>query len=271
LHSGGDDIFQRPVNPYFQNGGVTIYHGDCLDVMAQLSPESVDMVAADLPYGSTACKWDSVINLDALWKEYSRITKPHAALCFTACQPFTSRLVMSNPRWFRYEWVWQKNRASNFLNAKKQPKKVHESILTFSRNAPRYFAQKTFGHQPINRASRRANSSTVYRTHKASTNSAGDTTRWPKSILNFRCIDNISKERVHPTQKPVELYQYLINTYTLVGETVLDNCSGSGTAGVACLRLGRRAILIESDESYCEKSVARIMKELEQPGLFAAA
>jgi DNA modification methylase len=248
---------------YFQSSFLTVHHGDCMKVMPTLDRVSVALVASDLPYGMTACKWDSGLNLEQLWANYNRVLKPDGAVVLTASQPFTSELVVSNKPWFRYEWIWRKNRSSNFLNAKKQPLKAHESVLVFAPGAPRYFAQKTAGHVPINRAYRRASSSTLYRDHMASVNNGGDTTRWPTTILEVKCLDNISKERVHPTQKPVALFEYLIRTYTREGETVLDNCAGSGTAAIACRNAGRHCVLIEREEKYCEQ----IVKRLTQGGL----
>lgn len=252
------------MKPYYHDEFLTVYHGNCLKIMPLLEPQSVHLVAADLPYGTTNCAWDSKIDLKLLWEQYERIGTPAATLCFTASQPFTSQLVVSKMEWFRHEWIWKKNRSSNFLNAKKQPLKSHESVLIFSQNPPRYFAQKTNGHVPINRAYRKANSSTLYRAHLDSVNNGGDTTRWPTSILEIKCLDNISKERVHPTQKPVALFEYFIRTYSLPGETVLDNCAGSGTVAIACRNAMRKCILIEREEAYCEKIVKRLQQEVLQ-------
>lgn len=235
-----------------------------MEIMQSLDPVSIDLVAADLPYGTTSCKWDSVLNLEQLWAHYSRLITPSGTFCFTASQPFTSQLVVSKLNWFRHEWIWKKNRSSNFLNAKKQPLKGHESVLIFSPAAPRYFAQKTSGHTPINRAYRRANSSTVYRAHMDSINNGGDTTRWPNSVIEIKCLDNISKERFHPTQKPVALMEYFIRTYSKAGETVLDNCSGNGTVAIACRNANRKCVLIERDEKFCEQTVKRLHQQVLQ-------
>ncbi len=247
------------MKPYYDDGrGIVLYHGNCMELMPKLEVGSVDLVVADLPYGTTACKWDSILDLKTLWLHYQWLLKKHGALCFTASQPFTSQLVVSQIEWFRHEWIWRKNRSSNFLNAKKQPLKGHESVLIFSPNAPRYFAQKTTGHIPINRAYRKENSSTLYRAHLDSVNNGGDTTRWPNSVLEIKCLDNISKERVHPTQKPVALFEYFIRTYSNPGETILDNCAGSGTVAIACRNSNRKCVMIERELKYCQSIVKRL-------------
>lgn len=251
------------MKPYYDDGkGIVIYHGDCLEIMSHLKSSSIDFVLTDLPYGCTASKWDSKINFEELWDSYRHLLKENTTLCFTASQPFTSQLVVSKLEWFRHEWIWKKNRSSNFLNANRQPLKIHESVLIFSENAPRYFPQKTNGHEPIKKAHRKSNSSELYRSHRDSINNFGSTKRYPKTIIEIKSVDNISKERFHSTQKPVALFEYFIRTYTQPLDVVLDNCAGSGTTAIACRNAGRKCVLIEIDEKYCEISALRISKEL---------
>jgi len=229
----------------------TLLHGDCLDLLQSLPDASVDMIAADLPYGTTACKWDSVIPFEPLWAQYRRVLKPRAAAVLTASQPFTSALVVSNLKGFRYQWVWQKERPSNPQLAKLQPLKVHEDVLVFSAESPRYFPQ---GLREIPESDRRV--------HRPERNSLGHCKRkpytqthtgYPKSIQAFA-----SERGLHPTQKPVALMEYLIRTYTCPGDTVLDNCMGSGTTGVAAMNTGRRFVGMEREAEYFEIARSRI-------------
>lgn len=252
------------MKPYYQESGVTIYHGKCEKVMPLIDKGSIGLVACDLPYGQTAAKWDSQVDFDMLWNNYRRVLSADGAVVLTATQPFSSQLVCSNPKWFRHEWVWRKNRASNFLNAKSSPLRVHETVLVFAPNAARYFPQKTNGHTPVNFARRRANSSPLYRSHGASVNNAGATDRFPLTVQDFDCVDNISAGRFHPTQKPVALFEYFIRSYSLAGETVLDNCAGSGTTAVAAKNCGRKCILIEQEERFCEIAAKRLAQEVLQ-------
>ncbi|MFZ9893488.1 MAG: DNA-methyltransferase [Candidatus Nanopelagicaceae bacterium] len=228
-----------------------IMQGDCLELMRQIPDGSVDMVLCDLPYGTTACAWDAVIPFDRLWAEYRRVTKSNAAIVLTASQPFTTTLAASNLREFKYQWVWQKQRPSNPQLAKLQPLKVHEDVLVFARGKIGYAPQ---GLVEIPESKRKV--------HKPETNSLGHCSRkpyvqthtgYPKSIISFP-----SERGLHPTQKPVALMEYLILTYTNRGDTVLDNCMGSGTTGVACANTGRQFIGIEMDSEYFQIAKARI-------------
>jgi site-specific DNA-methyltransferase (adenine-specific) len=180
-----------------------------------------------------------------MWSELKRIIKPRGAIVFTASQPFTSALVMSNPSWFRHEWIWHKNKASGYLNAKKAPMKAHENIVVFSEKAPFYNPQMTTGHNPV---------SAFYTRHNGQNYGEGDskvgggsTVRYPRSVQDFPVVNNDDLAKVHPTQKPVALFEYLINTYTRENETVLDFCMGSGTTGEACKKTNRNFIGIEKD------------------------
>lgn len=228
-----------------------ILQGDCLEVMAALPDGCADMVLCDLPYGTTACKWDSVIDLSALWAQYARLTKPNAAIVLTAAQPFTSALVMSAPRQFRHEWVWHKTAATGHLNAKRRPMAAHESVLVFSFGTPPYYPQKTTGHErKVSTAHHKRGcvKTEVYGGHGLT--GYDSTERYPRSVVTFK--SDKQKSALHPTQKPVALMEYLIRTYTLPGKTVLDNAAGSGTTHVACARTGRHCISIEREPRYVE-------------------
>lgn len=213
---------------------IELIRGDCLDKMRAIPAGSVDMVLTDPPYGTTACKWDAVIDLPSMWAELKRIVKPNGAIVMTAAQPFTSALVMSNPRAFKYSWVWKK-RPVNFLNAKKQPLRNLEDILVFG--GARYKPQGLVAKRRVNK---RSNSTETNGTHGLS--NVSEFTNYPTQLLEF-----IGERGLHPTQKPVALMEYLIKTYTNEGDTVLDFTMGSGTTGVACVNTGRRFIGIELD------------------------
>lgn len=232
-----------------------LLNGDCLEIMPTLPDKSVDMILADLPYGTTACKWDTIIPFEPLWEQYKRIIKDNGAIVLTASQPFTSALVMSNVKMFKYEWIWDKKRPSNPMLAKKQPLKVHENIVVFSSGTTTYKPQGVFetDGKPrggINPSRTELGFGKSIKKPYRQTHSG-----YPKSILQFG-TDNI--KNVHPTQKPVALFEYLIKTYTNEGDTVLDNVMGSGTTGVACKNLNRDFIGIELDPEYFEIAKRRI-------------
>lgn len=231
-----------------------LHHGDCLELMKALPDASVDMVLCDLPYGATQNKWDSVLPMDALWSEYARICK--GAIVLTASQPFTSALLMSRVDWFRYAWVWEKSAATGHLNAKRMPMKLHEDILVFSQSPAPYYPQ---GLIPYNKVTRRGNNGTNFGASGAE--NFQEFTNYPRSILRF---SNDNKP-VHPTQKPVALMEYLVRTYTNAGGTVLDNCMGSGTTGVACMNAGRRFIGMEMDAGYFAIAKSRIEAAANMP------
>ena len=226
--------------------------GDCLELMKEIPDRSIDMVLADPPYGTTACKWDTVIDLAPMWEQLKRVIKPNGAIVMTASQPFTSALVMSNPRMFKYCWVWNKKQGGNPLNAKRQPLRVTEDIVVF--NSGGYIPQMRTGRMR----------------KKGGINKQPETTGavnldyvsysdqyYPTNILDFPNCAN-KKYLVHPTQKPVALMEYLIRTYTNEGESVLDFTMGSGTTGVAAKNLGRKFIGIELDQGYFDIAVKRI-------------
>ena len=236
-----------------------LYHGDCLEAMAGLPDASVDMILCDLPYGTTACKWDTVIPFEPLWAQYRRVAKRNAAIVLTASQPFTSALVMSNPREFRHEWVWQKNCGSNFANLKHAPFKEHESVCVFAAAAPTFNPIR----QPRSEAGRAMVLSRKYTSRTGGEYIGGnlsvDTSKRDPDSRHPSSVQMFPREvGLHPTQKPVALMEYLIRTYTQEGETVLDNCMGSGTTGVACANTGRRFIGIERDDKYFAIASERI-------------
>lgn len=234
-------------------GMIQLRQGDCLELMRGIPDGSVDMVLCDLPYGTTRNRWDTVIPFGPLWEQYHRIVRPDGAVCLFAQMPFAAALVMSNPREFRYEWVWQKSNKTGFLNAKRRPLKEHESILVFSRRTPVYHPQMVSGK---NHARARGEGSANYgRYHSALSHSIE---YYPGDIISFKCIFHTHESQYHPTQKPVALLEYLIKTYTEAGETVLDNCMGSGSAGVACVHTGRRFVGIELEPEYFAVAENRI-------------
>ena len=238
-----------------------IYNMDCLEGMKQIPDGSVDAVICDLPYGTTRNQWDSVIPLDQLWTEYRRITKPNAAIVLFSQQPFTSALVMSNPQMFRYEWIWEKENGTGFLNAKKMPLKIHENIAVFYRDLPSYNPIMRQGFEPYK--CRTGDQGTNYgKYEKVETISNGE--RFPIDIIHY----NRDADGFHPTQKPVDLLRYLVLTYTNDGDTVLDNCMGSGTTAIACIKEHRHFIGFELSKEYFDKAVRRIKAEQAQLTLF---
>ncbi len=238
----------------FKNENTWLMHGDCIERMKEIHDGSVDMILADPPYGTTACKWDSIIPLETMWEQLKRVIKPNGAIVMTASQPFTTTLIASNMKMFRYDWVYDKNTVTGFLNAKKMPLRSHESILVFYGKLPTYNPQKTQGHKRKT-ASRNLNHSDCYGKHTKKT-VYDSTERYPRSVQRFS--SEKQKINLHPTQKPVALMEYLIKTYTNEGETVLDFTMGSGTTGVACVKTGRSFIGIELEEKYFNIAHKRI-------------
>jgi site-specific DNA-methyltransferase (adenine-specific) len=253
---------------------VRLIQGDCLVEMARLESGSVDMILCDLPYGTTACSWDAVIPFEPLWREYRRVAKPNAAIVLTASQPFTTDLIQSNRADFRYEWIWRKNAASNFANANRMPGKAHENICVFYRSQPTYNKQlqrsetkgRTFGRP--NGSHGKTKEGGVY----GNLQTTGETMVLkefvsPKSVLDIPVVPNANGGKLHPTQKPVALMEYLIRTYTNPGDVVLDNTCGSGATLVAAINTGRNAIGIERDPDYfkiAQERVATAMPDLLQ-------
>jgi site-specific DNA-methyltransferase (adenine-specific) len=220
--------------------------GDCLHLMNEIPNKSVDMVCCDLPYGATNCKWDTCIDLQELWRHYRRITKPNSAIVLFAQTPFDKVLGVSNLDWLRYEIIWEKTSATGHLNAKKMPLKAHENILIFYRKLPVYNPQKTTGHKPVNNFVKSSDDGECYGKTKKGIKGGGSTERYPRSVQVFP--SDKQKVKLHPTQKPLDLIEWLIKTYSKENDMVLDNCMGSGTSGVACQNLGRNFIGIEKDK-----------------------
>jgi site-specific DNA-methyltransferase (adenine-specific) len=249
----------------------TIIHGDCLDVMQDIPDKSIDMILCDLPYGTTACKWDTIIPFEPLWLQYERIIKDNGAIVLFAQEPFTSQLINSNINKFRYKWIWQKTKSTGFPMANYRPLKSFEEIIVFT-EAPCTYTKSgsvgTYNPQGLkhcNRIRKRSNSK-----HLITSSSGGnmeseyqvDFENYPKDIITF---SNGKKNNVHPSEKPVDLFEYLIKTYTNNWwETVLDNCIGSGTTAIACINTGRNFIGIEKDEGYYNIATKRVAEHMQQ-------
>lgn len=235
--------------------------GDCIEVMSRIPDQSIDMILCDLPYGQTAQnEWDKVIPYDLLWKQYRRIIKENAAIVLNANEPFASELISSNCEMFRYDLIWKKNRKTGFLNANKMPLRAHEMILVFYKKLPVYNPQKTFGHKPVNSFTKHTSDGTNYGKTQKGIKGGGQTDRHPTSVIEIAGVDNYSKKRLHPTQKPVALCEYLVKTYTHEGMLVLDNCVGSGTTAIACMNLGRRFVGIEKYEDIFQIAQNRVQQ-----------
>ena len=226
---------------------IELYNGDCLEVMKDIPDKSIDMILCDLPYGMTQNKWDICIPLDKLWEQYKRIIKPSGAIVLTSQGLFTAKLIMSQPQLYKYKWIWEKSKSTNFLNAKKQPLRKHEDICVFYKKQPTYHPQMTAG-TPYDKGVRKNQLSGSYGNFLP-VHVSSDGERYPTDIIYVKTAES-EGEVVHPTQKPVALLEYLIKTYTNECETVLDNCMGSGSTGVACLNTNRNFIGIELDEKY---------------------
>ena len=252
-----------------------LMYGDCLERMKEIPDGSVDMILSDPPYGTTACKWDSIIDLNLMWEQLSRIIKLNGAIVLTASQPFTSALIMSNPSWFKYSWVWCKNRATGHVHAKNKPMKQHEDVCVFSsgntlhrgqsKNRMPYYPQ---GLIELPKGTKRrtrndAGDNAVMAHRKSHKETISTHTGYPISLIKFS-VDVNNGERVHPTQKPISLMEYLIKTYTNEGESVLDFAMGSGTTGVACRNLNREIIGIELDEAYFKVAQQRVLTDYKE-------
>jgi len=244
---------------------VKLMQGDCLERMKEIKDGSVDMVLTDPPYGTTACKWDSIIPIEPMWEQLKRVIKPNGAIVMTASQPFTSALVMSNPKMFKYDWCWRKPKGTGHLNAKKMPMRDKEDIVVFYSKPCTYNPQMTNGEPYLakGKGSKQKREDCYGKYGDARSDNNG--TRYPVQVLDIPIKE---RNRVHPTQKPVALMEYLIKTYTNEGETVLDFTMGSGTTGVACANLGREFIGIERDDGYFNIAKERIDGATKQQELF---
>ena len=229
---------------------IDLHLGDCLEVMKRIPDKSVDAIICDLPYGTTQNKWDSVIPLDLLWDQYRRIC--NGAIVLTAQTPFDKVLGYSNLKMLKYEWIWVKENGTGFLNAKKAPLKNHENVLVFYDKPPTYNPQMRTGFKPYVCKQGSTKSKNYGSQVGAVTESNGE--RYPLTVIEFQR----DKDKIHPTQKPVALMEYFVKTYTNEGDTILDNCMGSGTTGIACKNLNRKFIGIEQDPSYFEIAKGRI-------------
>jgi len=250
-----------------------IYNEDCLEGMKRIPDKSVDMILCDLPYGTTACKWDTIIPFEPLWEQYERVIKDDGAIVLTASQPFTTALIASNMKNFCYSWVWDKKFGANFVQAKRQPLKTHEDVVVFSKSGK----MPAYNPQMVEREVPYVKSSTNYENTKSKAIPIRSTPRseeyanskivyslkFPTSQISF----SVRVGRgLHPTQKPVALFEYLINTYTREGETILDNCMGSGTTAIASINTNRNFIGFELDETYYDLANERIAKHLIERG-----
>jgi len=240
-----------------------IYHGDCIVLMDNVDNKSINMILCDLPYGNTECKWDNIINLKLLWNQYKRIIKDTGIIVLTCTEPFTSFLLEDGKDIFKYDWIWMKSNCTGFLNAKVRPMRKHENILIFSKSPITSTSNKTiynpqnlvstkkikknFNTESMGERKSRENGSTYIQT----------TTNYPTTILEFA----YDKDKFHPTQKPVALFEYLIKTYTNEGDLVLDNCIGSGTTAVACKRTNRNFIGIEKEQKYVDIAIKRLSQK----------
>lgn len=254
------------------NDNIQLCKGDCIEIMKEIEDKSIDMILCDLPYGQTARnKWDVVIPFELLWEQYSRIIKDNGAIVLFGSGMFTADLMKSNPKMWRYNLIWEKTTSTGFLNAKRMPLRSHEDICVFYKKLPTYNPQKTTGHvRKVSKAEHKTNciNTTNYSEHGLTTYDS--TERYPKSIMKYELDDcelsdtvvtfatDKQKEPLHPTQKPVALCEYLINTYTNEGDLVLDNCMGSGSTGVACLKTNRKFIGIEKEDAYYEVASKRL-------------
>ena len=235
-----------------------IYNEDCLIGMQRIEDKSVDMILCDLPYGTTQNKWDSIINLNELWNQYERIIKDNGAIVLTAQTPFDKVLGCSNLKLLKYEWIWEKNKATGFLNSKKMPLKAHENILVFYKKLPVYNPQGLVKKDKptINKGDRGKKLEGAGGTNygKATKDSIQEFENYPKDILQFSVV----MKPIHPTEKPIDLFEYLIKTYTNEGELILDNCMGSGTTAISCINTNRKFVGFELDNAYYDLATERV-------------
>jgi site-specific DNA-methyltransferase (adenine-specific) len=253
-------IGRRKMNEIYRTKGIKLIKGDCLEIMKNIPRGKIDMILCDLPYGTTACKWDNVIPFEPLWEQYERVIKDNRAIVLTATQPFVSALIMSKPDWYKHEWIWDKVRPSGFQIAKYKPMQRHEHVLVFSKKGKRvnYFPIMELRNKPV--------TSKVYGRSGSSPLAHSDgrkrtyINKYPQSILKY----NKPSKSLHPTQKPVALLEYLIKTYTNEGDLVLDNCMGSGSTGVAAINTNRKFIGIEIEQNYFDIAKNRIMEVIKQ-------
>lgn len=242
---------------------VNLMKGDCLERMKEIPSGSVDLILTDPPFEVIACDWDSAIPFDVMWKELNRIIKPNGVIALFGTEPFSTQLKHSNIKNFKYDWVWIKNISTNFLHAKRQPLRNTENIHIFYKKCGKYYPIKSTGHVPTQSAKGSSNG-VLYHGTNTRNYVGGDTTRYPKTTINFDVVD--LKNRLHPTQKPVALLEYLIKTYTNENETVLDFTAGSMSTAIACINTNRKGIMIEKDEHYFKVGSDRVAQALQELG-----
>lgn len=236
---------------------------DCLDAMSFIKDKSIDMILCDPPFQQTNAAWDKIIDLEKMWIQYKRIIKDNGAILIFAQTPFDKILGCSNLEWLRYEWIWEKTHATGFFNCKKAPMKAHENILVFYKKPPKYFPQKTIGHKPVNKFTKKieiGNKTDVYNKSNIDINGGGNTDRYPRDILKFSSDKQREKltGTMHSAQKPLALIEYFIKTYTEEGDAILDNAAGSMTTAIAAQNLNRKFIMIENNEEIFQKGLKRI-------------
>lgn len=240
----------------------SLLFGNCLERMKEIPDGSVDLILTDPPYGTTQCKWDTVIPFDLMWEQLKRIIKPNGAIVLFGSEPFSSALRMSNIKQYKYDWVWEKDKPANFALANKQPMKYHENVMVFCYGSTPYFKIMSENHKPMNGQASygRTFNGSVPSLNIKDVNKGGSTLRNPSSIQKFNTVKHNSMDKggFHPTQKPVALLEYLIKTYAQEGETVLDFTMGSGSTIVAAINTNRKAIGIEMDEGYFDTAVNRV-------------
>jgi DNA modification methylase len=258
---------ERIKHPYVKKeiiGNSTLYLGDCLEVMKIIPDKSIDMILCDLPYGTTACKWDTIIPFEPLWEKYKRIIKDKGCIALFGSEPFSSYLRLSNIKWFKYDWIWEKERGIGFQIAKYRPMQKHEIISIYGKGKINYYPIMTIGKYKMSKCGiyKSIDGGKVSPLAYISKDYIGkyNNEYYPLSILQFK-----RDKRLHPTQKPVLLLEYLIKTYTKEGETVLDNCMGSGSTKIACINTNRKFLGIEKDEKYFEIAVNRKPGDKKEP------
>lgn len=250
-------------------GSATLYFGDCLEVMPAIEGQAADLVLCDLPYGTTACSWDSVIPFAPLWEQYRRLAKDDAAIVLTASQPFTTALIASNLPHFKYEWIYEKTNPKGFLSAQRRPLTAHENVCVFSFGTPPYFPQMWEVPEHLRTKRKHATSKTSGECYggRELKRWGDDGSRFPTSVIGFS--NRVGRDdNFHPTQKPVALMDYLVRTYSLPAQTVLDNCMGSGSTGVAAVQAGRQFIGIEQERKYFDIACQRLEDAQRQQVLF---
>jgi DNA modification methylase len=239
-----------------------IYNMDCLIGMKSVPDKSINMILSDLPFEITENAWDKIIPLVPMWEQFKRIITDNGAIVLMACQPFASELILSNKKLFRYEFAWKMKHPRNFLNANRMPLRSHINIPVFYKKLPVYNPQKTFGHKPVNKYCKHSSDGSNYGKTKINTEGGGQTSRYPTTVIDIKY--KAIKDRIHSTQKPVELLEWLIKTYTVPGQLVLDCAMGAGTTAVACWNTGRDYIGYELDSDIFQKAIKRVDKDTRQ-------